>query len=76
MKNIIVFTKNMLTRQNSASVEYKVYIQNFIETPSDTLPLVYGAFELDDKIMNTLIITAFKTRYRNMRDSVIVSAWL
>ena len=76
MKNIIVFTKNILTRQNSASVEYKVYIQNFIETPSDTLPLVYGTFELDDEIMNSLIITAFKTRYRNIRDSVIVSAWL
>ena len=26
--------------------------------------------------MNMLIITAFKTRYRNMRDSVIVSACL
>ena len=45
MKNIIVFPKNILTRQNSASVEYNVYIQNFIETPSDTLPLVYRTFE-------------------------------
>ena len=45
MKNIIVFPKNIVTRQNSASVEYKVYIQNFIETSSDTLPLVYGTFE-------------------------------
>ena len=45
MKNIIAFPKNILTRQNSASVEYNVYIQNFIETPSDTLPLVYWTFE-------------------------------
>ena len=41
-KNIIVFKNNILRRQNSASVEYKLYIKNFTQTPSDTLPLVYG----------------------------------
>ena len=41
MKNI-VFTKNIHVRKTPAALEYKLYMQNFIDTPSDTLPLVYG----------------------------------
>ena len=41
MKNI-VFTNNIHVRQTPAALEYKLYTQNFLDTASDTQPLVYG----------------------------------
>ena len=77
MKNIVVLTKNIHTRQTPSSAEYKLNILKFYRNSFGYTQSASSLWnEIDDQIMNSLVITAFKTRYRNMRDSVIVSACL